>query len=83
MRKLAVLALLAAAGCGDDTTSATGRDLSTTSTQDLSVAGDLAVQRTASVPLGFQPAGLFWDSATQALYQIGRASCRERVCSTV
>lgn len=69
MRKLAVLVLFAAAtGCGDDTTSATA-DLSTaTPGQDLSAALDLAVHRTADVPLGFQPAGLFWDSATQALY---------------
>jgi sugar lactone lactonase YvrE len=67
MRKLAWLVLLAVAGCGDDTTSSTA-DLATSSpAQDLAVQ-DLAVRRTADVPLGFQPAGLFWDSATQALY---------------
>ncbi len=66
MRKLAVLVLLAA-GCGDDTTSASLDLAMTTPGADLSVP-DMAVARTATVPLGFQPAGLFWDSATQALY---------------
>ena len=58
----ALLACLAVvAGCGDDTTPTTQQHL------DMAIA-DLAVRRTADVPLGFQPGGLWWDSATQALY---------------
>ena len=67
MRKLAWLVVLVA-GCGDDTTATTPDLAMTTAAQDLSVSGDLAVQRMADVPLGFQPAGLFWDSTSQALY---------------
>ena len=67
MRKAVWLALFVAAGCGDDTTAAAPDLAMAAMAQDLSVA-DLAVQRTASLPLGFQPAGLYWDSATQALY---------------
>jgi hypothetical protein len=38
--------------------------------EDMSVTGpsDLGVRRTADVPLMFQPAGLWWDSATNSLY---------------
>ena len=57
------------AACDDDTatmqqesfdmTAAVGADLS---------APDLSANRTADIPLMFQPQGLWWDSATQTLY---------------
>ena len=42
---------------------------------DLAVA-DLAVQRSLDVPLTFQAEGLWWDSATQALYIANDAASR-------
>ena len=63
-----VACLVGLAGCDDDdTTMEANQDLSPATTMDLSTP-DLAVRRTADLPLTFQPEGLWWDSATQALY---------------
>lgn len=58
---------LSLAGCDDDTTIDQNMDLAGGGGGDLAVA-DLAVQRSLDVPLTFQAEGLWWDSATQALY---------------
>ena len=54
------------AACDDDDFDARNMDLSMMGA-DMTVP-DMAVNRTADVPLAFQPEGLWWDSATQALY---------------
>jgi sugar lactone lactonase YvrE len=68
MKTIAIVAcVLGLAGCDDDdTTVEANQDLSQ-ATMDLSTP-DLAVRRSADVPVTFQPEGLWWDSATQALY---------------
>lgn len=71
MKTIAFVAcVVALAGCDDDTTTPTDTmDLSAPAGADLTAtAGDLGVLRTADVPLMFQPAGLWWDSATSSLY---------------
>ena len=69
MKTIAMLFCVAGlAACDDDTTSMQGNmDLSMMMGADMTVP-DMAVNRTADVPLAFQPEGLWWDSATQALY---------------
>ncbi|MCU1282528.1 MAG: hypothetical protein JWM53_6074 [bacterium] len=69
MKTIAILAcVVGLAACDDDTTTVQETlDLTAGVGMDLNVP-DLAVRRTADVPLTFQPEGLWWDSATQALY---------------
>jgi len=68
MKTIAMVACVAAlAACDDDTTSLGTQDLSMTEGADMTVP-DMAVRRMADVPLMFQPEGLWWDSASQALY---------------
>jgi sugar lactone lactonase YvrE len=69
MKTIAMLLCVAGvAACDDDTTSMEETmDLSTTAAGDMTVA-DLAVSRSADIPVTFQPEGLWWDSASQALY---------------
>lgn len=68
MKTIAIVAcVLGFAACDDDTTSAGNGDLSMMAGADMTVP-DMAVRRMADVPLTFQPEGLWWDSASQALY---------------
>lgn len=68
MKTIAIVACVVAfAACDDDTTSPATQDLSMTEGADMTVP-DMAVRRTADLPLGFQPEGLWWDSKSQALY---------------
>ena len=68
MKTIAIFAcVLGLAACDDDTTAAGNGDLSMTMGADMTVP-DMAVRRMADVPLTFQPEGLWWDSASQALY---------------
>jgi len=69
MKTLAIVAcVVGLAGCDDDTTTPTETmDMTAVMTADMTVP-DMAVRRTADVPLMFQPAGLWWDSDTSALY---------------
>lgn len=70
MKTIAILAcVVGLAACDDDATLAPGMDLAMPSVGDMTVTGgDLGVRRTADVPLMFQPAGLWWDAATNSLY---------------
>lgn len=70
MKTIALLACVAGlAACDDDTTTPTGTmDLAAPAADMTASAGDLGVLRSADVPLMFQPAGLWWDSATNSLY---------------
>ena len=71
MKTIALFAcVVGLAACDDDTTTPAGTmDLSMAAAADMTAtAGDLGVLRTADVPLMFQPAGLWWDSATNSLY---------------
>jgi hypothetical protein len=69
MKTIAIVAcVVGLAACDDDTTSVQDNlDMTVGVGMDLTVP-DLAVRRTADVPLTFQPTGLWWDSTTQALY---------------
>ncbi|HZS40504.1 MAG TPA: hypothetical protein VFF06_26915 [Polyangia bacterium] len=70
MRAHWAFALLALAGCGDDS-AAMMPDLSMQAAADLAMPAipDMAVQRgPLTVPLHFEPDGLWWDAATQKLY---------------
>jgi len=70
MKTIAMVAcIVGLAACDDDATVLPGMDLATSSAADMTVTeSDLGVRRTADVPLMFQPAGLWWDSATSSLY---------------
>src|SRR4051812_19467011 len=67
MKTIAIVAcVVGLAACDDDTTTPTeAMDLSAPA--DLT-APDMAVRRMGDVALMFQPSGLWWDAATQALY---------------
>ncbi|HEY2743908.1 MAG TPA: hypothetical protein VGL86_04775 [Polyangia bacterium] len=69
MKTIAMLLCVAGlAACDDDTTSMQeNMDLAMSAGPDMTVL-DMGRNRTADVPLTFQPEGLWWDSATQALY---------------
>lgn len=69
MKTIAIVAcVVSLAACDDDTTTVQENlDMTAGVGMDLNVP-DLAVRRTADVPLTFQPEGLWWDSATQTLY---------------
>lgn len=69
MKTIAILAcVVGLAACDDDTTTPTdSADMTVIVGADMTVP-DLAVSRMTDVPLMFQPAGLWWDSDTQALY---------------
>ena len=71
MKTIALFAcVVGLAACDDDTTTpAQAMDLSVPTGADMTVTvSDLGVRRSADVPLMFQPAGLWWDSATSSLY---------------
>jgi sugar lactone lactonase YvrE len=64
MKTIAMLCcVVGLAACDDDTTTT----MMMQQNMDMAVA-DMAVQRSVDLPLTFQPEGLWWDSATQALY---------------
>jgi len=67
MKRTLLLCALLLAACDDDSTAPTNADLAVAADLSTSVS-DLGVRRTADVPLMFQPAGLWWDSATNSLY---------------
>jgi hypothetical protein len=70
MKTIAILACVVGLGaCDDDTTAQAVNDMAMAAPDDLTTTVlDLAVRRTADVPLMFQPAGLWWDTTTQSLY---------------
>jgi hypothetical protein len=70
MKTIALLAcVVGLTACDDDSTTPTNGDMAMV-VEDLSVTGpaDVGVRRTADIPLMFQPAGLWWDSASNSLY---------------
>jgi hypothetical protein len=71
MKTIAIVeCVVGLAACDDDSTlPPEGHELAMASVADMTVIeSDLGVRRTADVPLLFQPAGLWWDSATHSLY---------------
>jgi hypothetical protein len=69
MRELALLLCVWSVGCDDDTNpTAPGADMAVAGVgQDMSGAAKMPT-RMANIPLTFEPAGLWWDIDTKALY---------------